>query len=68
MKIKAIIFDFGRTLFDSANKEVFPDADGVLSYCQGKGYRMAVVSLVIPSLNNSSIKNSKILSETKRKM
>lgn len=53
MKIKAIIFDFGRTLFDSDKKQIFFDAEDILSYCGQKGYRMAVVSLVSNHSNAS---------------
>lgn len=43
---KAIIFDWGRTLFDSETKNEFQDAEGVLNWCKEKGYRIACVSLV----------------------
>jgi len=46
MNIKAIIFDWARTLFDRDNNKEFTEAEEVLKYCQGKAYRMAVVSLV----------------------
>jgi len=49
--IKAIIFDWGRTLYNSENKEEFSDAKQVLEYCRTKGYRMAIASLV--SINNT---------------
>jgi FMN phosphatase YigB (HAD superfamily) len=44
--IKAIIFDWGRTLFDSETKKEFPDAEQILTLCMGRGYKLAVASLV----------------------
>lgn len=44
--IKAVIFDWGRTLFDSAHKTEFPEAEEVLKFCQARGLRLATVSLV----------------------
>jgi FMN phosphatase YigB (HAD superfamily) len=44
--IKAIIFDWGRTLYNSEAKKEFPDAEEVLKYCRAKGYRLAIASLV----------------------
>ncbi|OGE81720.1 MAG: hypothetical protein A2720_02280 [Candidatus Doudnabacteria bacterium RIFCSPHIGHO2_01_FULL_46_24] len=44
--IKAIIFDWARTLFDSDLKKEFPEAEAVLEHCKNKGYRLAVASLV----------------------
>ncbi len=46
MTIKAIIFDWGRTLFDSTTKKEFTDADDILAWCKDRGYRMACASLV----------------------
>jgi FMN phosphatase YigB (HAD superfamily) len=46
MNIKAIIFDWGRTLFDSETKKEFQEAEKVLTYCEQQGYRMACASLV----------------------
>jgi FMN phosphatase YigB (HAD superfamily) len=46
MKIKAIIFDWGRTLFDSELKKEFFDAERVLSFCKDKKLILAVASLV----------------------
>lgn len=43
--IKAIIFDWGRTLFDSELKKEFPESEDVVSFCAGKGYVLAVASL-----------------------
>lgn len=45
-KIKAIIFDWGRTLFDSETKKEFEDSEAVLSFCAKKGLSLAVASLV----------------------
>jgi FMN phosphatase YigB (HAD superfamily) len=49
--IKAIIFDWGRTLFDSETKKEFPGAEAVLQYCQNSGYRLTVASLVTVHAN-----------------
>jgi FMN phosphatase YigB (HAD superfamily) len=46
MSIKAIIFDWGRTLFDSETKKEFPEAEEVLMWCKQRGYSMACASLV----------------------
>src|SRR3989344_2737311 len=46
ISIKAIIFDWGRTLFDSETKKEFPEAEIVLTYCQERNLRLALVSLV----------------------
>jgi FMN phosphatase YigB (HAD superfamily) len=46
VNIKAIIFDWGRTLFDSETKKEFFDAEKVLQYCQTRGYRLVIASLV----------------------
>ncbi len=46
MNVKAIIFDWGRTLFDSETKQEFPEAEQVLELCQQRGFWLAVVSLV----------------------
>lgn len=48
MSIKAIIFDWGRTLFDPDTRLVLSDSEEVLSYCKQKGYIICVVSLVRP--------------------
>lgn len=62
--IKLVIFDFGRTLFDSASKQVFSDSVDILEYLKNKGYKMAVVSLVSAQANatlqerKDQIKNS----------
>ena len=51
MKIKAIIFDWGRTLFDSETKKEFPESEKVLALCAKRGYKMATVSLVTHHAN-----------------
>lgn len=51
MNVKAIIFDWGRTLFDSDAKKEFPEAEQVLLGCKEKNLRLALVSLVS---NNSN--------------
>ncbi len=44
--IKAIIFDWGRTLYDKENERLFPETNKVLTYC-GKRYKLAIVSLAV---------------------
>jgi FMN phosphatase YigB (HAD superfamily) len=44
--IKAVIFDWGRTLYDVENDCEFPDAQNIIEYCFEKKYRLALVSLV----------------------
>jgi len=46
MNIKAIIFDWGRTLFDSEIKKEYHESYEVLKYCKEKGYRIVICSLV----------------------
>lgn len=64
MKIKAIIFDWGRTLFDSGSKELYPESLGVLEFCQSQGLHLACASLVSAQANatleerKSQIENS----------
>lgn len=48
MNIKAIIFDWGRTLYDIDNKKEIRDAEEVLAYCKQKGYKMCTASLARP--------------------
>ncbi len=48
MNIKAIIFDWGRTLYDVDNKKEISDSEDVLSYCKQKGYKLCVASLARP--------------------
>jgi len=43
---KAVIFDWGRTLYDSERKCEFVEAEEILKLCQARGLRLAVVSLV----------------------
>ena len=45
-QIKAIIFDWARTLYDVENNREFPEAKDILEYCKQKNYRLALVSLV----------------------
>ncbi len=42
--IKAIIFDWGRTIYDKENEVLFPETKKVLEHCYAK-YSLAVVSL-----------------------
>lgn len=51
MKIKAIIFDWGRTLFDSESKELYPESLGVLEFCHAQGLHLACASLVSAQAN-----------------
>lgn len=44
--IKAIIFDWARTLYDVENNKEFEDAINILEYCKSKNYRLALVSLI----------------------
>lgn len=53
MNIKAIIFDWGRTLFDVDNKKEISDSEDVLSYCKQKGYKIYVASLARPLTGDS---------------
>ena len=48
LDIKAIIFDWGRTLYDVDNKQEISDSEDVLLYCKQKGYKMCVASLARP--------------------
>jgi len=71
MNIKAIIFDWARTLYDVESEKEFEDAEDVLVYCKSKNYHLGLVSLIdkeesiidttIESRNkqigNSSLKN-----------
>ncbi|MDE1827720.1 MAG: HAD family hydrolase [Candidatus Micrarchaeota archaeon] len=43
-KTKAIIFDWGRTLYDKENEKLFPETVEVLDFCSKK-YDLAIVSL-----------------------
>jgi len=42
--IKAVIFDWGRTLYDNENNDLFPDAKEILEYLSKK-YKLAIVSM-----------------------
>lgn len=53
MKIKAIIFDWGRTLFDMDTENIFPDSEHILEYCKEKGYKMCVASLARRAMGNT---------------
>lgn len=53
MNIKAIIFDWGRTLYDVDIKKETSDAEDVLSYCKQKGYKLCVASLARPLAGDS---------------
>lgn len=46
MDVKAIIWDWGRTLHSAETNQEMPDAADILEYCESKGYLQAVVSLV----------------------
>ena len=43
-RTKAILFDFGRTLFDTENNLLFPQTIDVLKYCERR-YRLGLVSI-----------------------
>ena len=43
--IEAIIFDWGRTLYDSEREALFPEVPGLLPHL-ARSYRLAIVSLV----------------------
>jgi len=58
--IKAIIFDWGRTLFDPEAKKELPDAEEVLSYCKQKGYKICVASLVRPPTTTKEERENQI--------
>jgi len=51
VNIEAIIFDWGRTLFDSEEKKEFPESRKVVELCNKKGYKLAVASLVTHHAN-----------------
>lgn len=53
MNIKAIIFDWGRTLFDVDNKKEISYSVDVLSYCKQKDYIICVASLARPLTGDS---------------
>jgi len=43
--IKAIIFDWGRTLYDSDTAALFPDATGIVDHL-ARSYSLAIVALI----------------------
>ncbi|HEV8601287.1 MAG TPA: hypothetical protein VGQ87_01675 [Patescibacteria group bacterium] len=45
--IKAILFDWDRTLYDKDNKQLFPETVEVLEYCLKKYKTLTIVSLAI---------------------
>lgn len=49
--IKAVIFDWGRTLYDSDKKVEFVESEDILKYISEKGIRMALASLVSAQAN-----------------
>lgn len=49
--IKAVIFDWGRTLYDSEKKVEFVESEEILEYIKSKGLRMALASLVSAQAN-----------------
>lgn len=53
MLIKAVIFDWGRTLFDTETGKEFPEAKRVVEWCRKRGYRLAIVSLVSVHANTT---------------
>lgn len=59
MNIKAIIFDWGRTLFDVDDKKEELDAEEVLSYLKQKGYKICVASLARPLTGDSTDERKK---------
>ncbi|MBI2476373.1 MAG: HAD family hydrolase [Candidatus Taylorbacteria bacterium] len=61
ISVKAIIFDWGRTLFDSETKKEFSEAEKILALCKGRGYRLAVGSL-------TSIHSNATLEERKKQI
>jgi len=58
MNIKAIIFDWARTLYDVNNNTEFLEAEEILKYCKKKDYYLILVSLVakIESVPGTSLK------------
>jgi FMN phosphatase YigB (HAD superfamily) len=45
-QIKAVIFDWGRTLYNSEKKEEYVEADQLLKFCRSRGYKLGLASLV----------------------
>ncbi len=54
ISVRAIIFDWGRTLFESESKVEFPESNSILEFCQKRLYRLALVSLV-SSIANATL-------------
>jgi putative hydrolase of the HAD superfamily len=46
--IKGIIFDWGETLWDNKNDQLFLDAKEILEYLKQKGYKMSILSRIQP--------------------
>lgn len=51
--IKAIIFNWGRTLYDVDIKKEISDAEDILLFCKQKGYKLCVASLARPLTSDS---------------
>lgn len=49
--IRAVIFDWGRTLFDSEMKREFPESEDVLEFCRSQGLKLGLASLVTAVAN-----------------
>lgn len=60
--IKAVIFDWGRTLYDSEKKQEFSEAEEVLAWCRAHGWRLAAVSLV-SAVANATLAERKVAIE-----
>ncbi len=59
MKIKAIIFDWGRTLFDVDIKKEESDSGDVLLYLKQKDYKICVASLARPLTGDNTKERKK---------
>lgn len=46
--IRGIIFDWGGTLWNNENDQLFPDAKEILEYLKQKGYRISLLSRIQP--------------------
>ncbi|MFH1161932.1 MAG: HAD hydrolase-like protein [Candidatus Jorgensenbacteria bacterium] len=57
--VRAIIFDWGRTLYDSDTKREYVESDSLLKYLQSRGYKLFLVSLVSP-LANATLQERKL--------
>ena len=49
--IKVVIFDWGRTLFNSETKQEFLESEDILKFCKSHGLRLALISLVSANAN-----------------